>query len=170
MKKFIPQNHKEVETIWTFCTIMIAIILVPFLFLDLRIFLFLELLASPLLYMGFFLFFRKPGLYIENDKLVFKRFLRKHLDVKDVAGLLILKSEYRTRYSYHYIKNRDKSFKYSIIYLKEVSPEFAKFDMGDISFASWGWGLYKEDAYFYTVYDEDVIELFKGKVPIITCK
>ena len=149
---------------------MIAIILVPFLFLDLRIFLFLELLASPLLYMGFFLFFRKPGLYIENDKLVFKRFLRKHLDVKDVAGLLILKSEYRTRYSYHYIKNRDKSFKYSIIYLKEVSPEFAKFDMGDISFASWGWGLYKEDAYFYTVYDEDVIELFKGKVPIITCK
>ena len=88
--------------------------------------------------------------------------------LKDVAGLLILRSEYRTKYSWNYIKNKDKSFKYSIIYLKEFSPEFAKFNMGDISFMSRA--IHGEDAYFYTVYDEDVIELFKGKVPIITCK
>ncbi len=166
MKKFIPQNHKEIETIGTFCTILIAIILVPLFLWDWRIFLFIALLASPLLYMGFFLFFKKPGLYIEKDKLVFKRFLQKQLDVKDVAGLLILKSEYRTRYSYHYIKNRDKSFKYSIIYLKEVDNRFADFNLGNIHFMS----NHREDAYFYTVYDEEIIELFKGKIPIIVCK
>ncbi len=127
MKKFIPQNHKEIETIGTFYTILIAIILVLFLLWDWRLFLFIALLASPLLYMCLFLFLKKPGLYIEKDKLVFKRFLRKQLDVNDVAGLLILKSEYKTRYSYHYIKNRDKSFKYSIIYLKEVDTRFADF-------------------------------------------
>ncbi len=44
---------------------------------------FIALLASPLLYMCLFLFFKKPGLYIEKDKLVFKRFLRKQLDVND---------------------------------------------------------------------------------------
>ena len=82
--------------------------------------------------------------------------------------MLILKSEYRTRYSDTYIKNRDKSFKYSIIYLKEFSPEFAKCNIGDIRFMSGV--VHKEDAYFYTVYDEDVIELFKGKEPIITCE
>lgn len=167
MKKFIPQNHKEIETIGTFCTILIAIIILfPFLLGDWRISLFVVLLASPLLYMGLFPLLRKFGLYIENDKIVFKRFSQKQIDIKDIKGLLILRSEYRTRYSYHYIKNRDKSFKYSIIYLKEVEPKFADFNLGNMHFMS----NHREDAYFYTVYDEEIIELFKGRIPIIVCK
>ncbi len=167
MKKFIPQNHKEIEKIGTFCTILIAIIiLIPFLFCDWRISLFMVLLASPLLYMGLCPLLRKFGLYIDNDKIVFKTFFQKQLDIQDIKGLLILKSEYRTRYSYHYIKNKDKSFKYSIIYLKEVDTRFADFNLGNMHFMS----NHREDAYFYTVYDEEVIELFKGKIPIIVCK
>ncbi len=167
MKKFIPQNHKEIETIGTFGTILIAIIILfPFLLGAWRISLFMVLLASPLFFMGLFPLLRKFGLYIENDKIVFKRFLRKQLEVKDVAGLLILKSEYRTSNSYRYIKNGDKGFKYSIIYLKEVDTRFADFNLGNMHFMS----NHREDAYFYTIYDEEIIELFKGKIPIIICK
>ncbi len=165
MRKFIPQNHKEIETTGTLSTILLLMILILFLW-DLRIFLFLALLASPLLYMGLFPLLRNFGLYIENDKIVFKSFLRKQLDIKDIKGLLILKSEYRTRYSYHYIKNQEKSFKYSIIYLKEFDARFADFNLGDMHFMS----NHGEDAYFYTVYDEEIIELFRGKIPIIVCK
>lgn len=168
MKKFIPQNHKEIEGIVTLYMFLLAVVIILVLFLcwDWRIFLLLALLASPILYMGLLPLLRKFGLYIENDKIVFKRFLRKQLDIKDIKGLLILKSEYRTRYSYHFIKNRDKSFKYSIVYLKEVDPIFADFNLGDVRFMS----CHKEDAYFYTVYDEEIIEFFKGKIPIMVCK
>lgn len=116
--------------------------------------------------MGLFPLLSKFGLYIDNDKIVFKRFLQKQIDIKDIKGLLILKSEYRTRYSYHYIKNQDKDLKYSIVYLKEADSRFADFNLGDVRFMS----NHREDAYFYTVYDEEIIELFKGKIPIIVCK
>ena len=166
MQKFIPQNHKEFDKIVKFYLIVFAIIVLVILWFDWKVFIIASLISLPLFFMGLFPLLKKFGLYIENDKIVFKRFLRKQLDIKDIKGLLILKSEYRTRYSYHYIKNQDKSFKYSIIYLKEVDTRFADFNLGDMHFMS----NHREDAYFYTVYDEEVIEHFKGKIPIIVCK
>ena len=166
MQKFIPQNHIEIDKVVKIYMIVFAIIVLVFLWFDWKIFIIATLISSPLFFMGLFPLLRKFGLYIENDKLVFKRFLQKQLDLKDVAGLLILKSEYRTRYSYHYITNKDKIFMYSIIYLREVDSRFADFNLGDIRFML----NHREDAYFYTVYDEEVIELFKGKIPIIVCK
>lgn len=166
MQKFIPQNHKEIDKITIFFLIVFAIIVLVFLWFDRKVFIVATLISLPLLFMGLFPLLRKFGLYIENDKIVFKRFSHKQLDIKDIKGLLILKSEYRTRYSYQYIKNRDKSFKYSIIYLKEVDNRFIDFNLGDVRFMS----NHREDAYFYTVYDEEIIELFKGKIPIIVCK
>ena len=72
--------------------IVFAIIVLVFLWFDWKIFIIATLISSPLFFMGLFPLLRKFGLYIENDKLVFKRFLQKQLDLKDVAGLLILKS------------------------------------------------------------------------------
>ena len=166
MQKFIPQNHKEIDNVVKFYMIVFAIIVLVFLWFNWKVLIVAILISLPLFFMGLFPLFRKFGLYIDNDKIVFKRFLQKQLDVKDVAGLLILKSEYRTRYSYHYMKNKDKSFRYSIIYLKEVDTRFADFNLGDIRFMS----NHREDAYFYTVYDEEVIDFFKGKIPITVCK
>ena len=166
MQKFIPQNHKEIDITIKIYVIVLAIIVLVFLWFDWQLFIIAALISSPLFFMCLFPLLRKFGLYIDNDKLVFKRFIQKKLDVKDVAGLLILKSEYRIRYSYHYMKNKDKSFKYSIIYLKAVDTRFADFNLGDIHFMS----NHREDAYFYTVYDEEAIELFKGKIPIIVCQ
>ena len=166
MKKFIPQDHEEFDKTVKFYLIVFAVIVFVFLWFDWKVFLIAILICSPLFLMGLCPLLRKFGLYIDNDKIVFKRFLQKQLDIKDIKGLLILKSEYRTRYSYHYTKNRDKSFKYSIIYLKEVDTRFADFNLGNMHFMS----NHREDAYFYTVYDEEVIEFFKGKIPIIVCK
>ena len=166
MQKFIPQNHKEIDKVVKIYMIVFAIIVLVFLWFDWKIFIIATLISSPLFFMGLFPLLRKFGLYIDNDKIVFKRFLQKQLDIKDIKGLLILKSEYRTRYSYHYMKNRDKSFKYSIIYLKEVNTRFADFNLGNMHFMS----NHREETYFYSVYDEEVVELFKGKIPIIVCK
>ena len=169
MQKFIPRNYKELDIVAsTLITVFAVVFAILVLFVESRwdLILLVALCDLPLFCIGLYCFFRKPGLYIENDKLIFKNILQKRIDIKDVAGLLILKSEFRTKHSYHYMKNGDKNFRYSIIYLKEFDYRFADFNMGDIRFMS----LHREDAYFYTVYDEEVIELFKGKIPIIVCK
>ena len=89
MQKFIPQNNEEFDKIVKFYLIVFAIIVFAFLWFDWKVFLIAILICSPLFLMGLIPLLRKFGLYIDNDKIVFKRFLQKQLDLKDVAGLLI---------------------------------------------------------------------------------
>ena len=165
MQRFIPQDGREYYKILILLfTILIAFILILAL-CGRSIVLFFVALLLTIVCIFLLRCISKFGLYIDNEKLTFKRFFKRQIATEDVSGLLILKSQIKTRYTTSYIKNKNGKFQYSIIYLKEVRPEFADYDRGNLDFLFSN----KEYAYFYTVYDERIIELFKGKVPIITC-
>lgn len=166
MKKFIAQNGSEYHKLLIMLFSMIIAVLLIVQFYGKGFLLLIIALVLSLLFVLFLNFVKKFGLYIENDQLLFKSFMKKPINIENVAGLLILKSQIHTKYGAKYIKNRDGNYEYSIIYLKEVRPDFADYNRGCMDFLF----THNEYVHFYTVYDEEVIGLFKGKVPIITCK
>ena len=72
MQKFIPQNHKEIDNVVKFYMIAFAIIVLVILWFDWKGFIIALLISLPLFFMGLFPLLKKFGLYIENDKIVFK--------------------------------------------------------------------------------------------------
>lgn len=126
------------------------------------LFLFFVVIVMPLF---FYSIGKKAGLYIENDRIYYRAFRKKYYIAEDFAGLLILKSQLKSRYSSpEYIKNKQGEFEYSIIYLNDTRPEFENYKGGEIDFTTY-WARY---VLFCTTYDERVIEYFKTKnVPII---
>ncbi|MBQ4557675.1 MAG: hypothetical protein IJA60_08520 [Clostridia bacterium] len=113
----------------------------------------------------FYLMGKNNGLYIEDGKICYKNFRKKHYNVEDFAGLLILKSQFKPRYSSpEYIKNKQGEYEYSIVYLNDTRPEFENYENGALDFTTY-WARY---VHFYTKYDERVIEYFESNnIPIL---
>ena len=126
------------------------------------LFLFFVFIVVPLF---FYFIGKKVGLYIENDRIYYRAYRKKYYNVEDFAGLLILKAQFKSRYSSpEYIKNKQGKYEYSIVYLNDTRHEFETYKSGVLDFTTY-WARY---VHFYTTYDERVIEYFKAKnVPII---
>ncbi len=106
----------------------------------------------------------KSGLYIDDEKLVFKLLKAKKYSLNDIKGIIVLTYQVQAHHGFARLW-RINTAEYKILYLKNVLAEFYTFDKGHQDFMD----LYGNHILFHTVYDENVIEYLKSKnIPIIS--
>ncbi|MBQ7985976.1 MAG: hypothetical protein IJ304_01775 [Clostridia bacterium] len=153
---------------------MIAALLLAFIAKDFRryisVILMLVVVVAlvELLVVAIYKLSKGQGLYIDGDKLFLKVFRKKYYNINDIAGILILKSQYLNCFirsiDLNFLTNSNGENCYSIIYLTKICEDFETFSGGNIEFEF----RYRKSVLFYTIYDEDTVKYFQEKnIPVI---
>lgn len=107
---------------------------------------------------------KKCGLYIDGERIYYKRLNAKEYSINDIKGVMILTHQVQGSHKGFASLFRIKTKDYTITYLNEILPEFYSFEKGDLDFED----LYSNRILFRTVHNESVLEYFREKnVPII---
>lgn len=102
---------------------------------------------------------KKVGLYIDGEKLTFKRLKSKEYSIDEIKGVMILPHQVQGSQRGFGSLFRIKTKEYTITYLSEVLSEFYAFEKGNLDFED----LYGKYILFQTVYDEDVLEYLEER-------
>ena len=114
-------------------------------------------------------FFDTFGLYINGDRVTYKTFIEKTVDVQKIVAIRITKAVIRTKnddYIYPDVDLKDNHGNqlYSMIFLREYNPlSVHQSDIGDRSFLD----VFGNSVLFRTVYCEDAILALKKLNPQI---
>lgn len=158
---FVNQRHKCVKialiNIFVCLYAIILAILIKAQIIYCWSFIFLGIVL--LLFIYIIKLFGSFGIYIIENKVFYKRFKKKQIDVNSIIGIKVIKSEIQTDLAWSPIDLKDKQGNrlYSAIYLSKIDSHMKNYPYGDIEFIR----KYKNDIIMYSIYDKVMIDYLK---------
>lgn len=164
---FVKRSHKDIKTaliVWYLCLLVICVIgVVLNAKLAFRIFTFL--IGIFILFIYLIKLFDSFGIYVNGEKVIYKTFKRKEIDIREIVGVKIIKAEGQVNiaWSSFDIKDKQKNVLYSMMFLSNIESKMEKYPYGDLEFLR----TYRKSVIMYSVYDERLIDYLKEYIPAL---
>lgn len=162
---FVKRSHKDIKTAFIvlyICLFIVCIIGTMF-NIERAVAICIFLIGTLILFLYLVKLFGTFGIYINGNKVIYKTFRIRKIDIHKIVGIKIIKAEAQVNiaWSSFNIKSNNEHAMYSMIFLSDIENKMKQYPYGDLEFLR----RYRKSIVMYSVYDERLIKFFKDRIP-----